>query len=576
MRTLHGKPVSPGYARGQAFVYNKDIYPQVPCHAVDPQQVPDELGRFQEALERSTHELEALRDRLLSDLGQAEAEIFSAHLAMINDRQFISRVKDRISQGMSNVECAVEAETHELISTFSQMNSEYLRERAKDVHDVGRRLLKHLGHGPEETLHLLPPGSVLVARELLPSDTLSLNPLHVTSLVMERGGGTSHTAILARSLGIPAITDVVDATELIAPGTEVIVDSQAGIVVLAADLAEMREFLAGKEQYEHIAEEALAGESQACVTQDGLVIQLLANIGRAEEAPEVIRHHLEGVGLFRTEYLFLQSREPPSMDLQREAYSYVLDQLPGVPVVIRTFDLGGDKKPLFLLPHFEANPNIGLRGLRFALMEGTLFRTQLRAILQAARGRHVSVLFPMVLGQCDFAEAIDNLKRAAQEAGVDALPRIGVLIETPSALFELDDILKQADFVSIGTNDLVQFMLAADRNATNLVSDESVLQPGVLRAISMVIRAADEHGCPVSVCGEAAGNPEIAALLVGLGIRQLSMSPLRSARVRYAIRQCRASELQTIADTALHCGSAAQVIQTLRDARLTDLGKVAV
>jgi phosphoenolpyruvate-protein kinase (PTS system EI component) len=321
-------------------------------------------------------------------------------------------------------------------------------------------------------------------------------------------------------------------------------------------------------EYNRSVAAAESADQLACMTRDGQRISLLANIGRENEAGLVRTNGLESVGLFRTELLFLDSLQAPSLDRQRELYRRIAHDLRGGSLVIRTLDLGGDKFPAFLAPRFEANPNLGVRGLRFSLVDAErLFRTQIRAILQISRECDVKILLPMVIGGSDMRDALTLIRQIAQEEGLSDLPPVGALVETPSAVFSIDEILNQADFLSIGTNDLTQFILAADRNALATFDDYSVLHPSVLRAINLVVKAADKAGKPVSVCGEVAADPRIACLLIGLGVRALSMSPLSASRVRFAIRAMSLETLNGIAKAALSSESP-QLVSALLNQRL--------
>jgi len=550
MKKIQGKPVSPGYARGPAVIFGGRAAREVPRQKIDSGSVEEEQERFENALERSAADLESLQERVSAEVGRDEAEIFAAHLAMLRDGKFLEKVKGRIRHDLINAEYAVSEEIEKLKTALAGVKGGYLGERAIDVEDVGRRLIRHLcgGFDPET----IPADAVIVAEELTPSDTLNVRRDRAAAIVTERGGITSHAAILARSLGIPAVTGLAGLCSMVSPGEEILVDGGAGVVVISPGARETAEIVRSKTAYDRKTGGAIAGEARPCVTRDNVRISLMANIGRPEEAAQVARHHLDGVGLFRTEYLFLEADEPPDVSRQAAAYRSAAESLTGAPLVIRTLDLGGDKKPRFLEPKFERNPNLGMRGLRFSLLEGEMLPDQLRAVCEVAREFDVRVLFPMVLGARDFAAALDVLSQAAAAAGAPA-PPAGALVETPSSVFEIDDILERADFVSVGTNDLVQFMLAADRNAVDMVKDDSVLEPGVLRAVSKVVRSARQAGKPVSVCGEAAGNPHVACLLVGLGVRILSMSPVRAARVGAALRRSRCGDLEDAAARALEC-----------------------
>jgi phosphoenolpyruvate-protein phosphotransferase len=566
MEILDAKPISPGYARGTAFVLNKAEQPEIPRYSIGPDEIPSEHGCFHEALEKSSEELKELQERLVSELGQAESRIFAAHLALLKDPQFISKVKDRISRNMVNVEHALKEEMDDLTALLSELENEYMRERANDIHDIRDRVLKHLGSAADKKLRSLPPGSVIVAEDLLPSDTLNLDREHVAAVVTERGGTTSHMAVLTRSMGVPAVSGVVNACRRIPDGAEVLVDGVNGKVTIGATESNLNRFVAEKDKYNHIGSQAAQEEQTECITSDGTKVELLANIGRAYEAADVLEHNLAGVGLFRTEYIFMQSSEPPACQTQVRAYQEVAERLAPRPVTIRTLDLGGDKMPQFLAPKFENNPSLGNRGLRFSLMERQLLHTQLEAILRTAENfDNVRILLPMVMGKEDLSRAVEQISSAAEELHMHHTPRIGAMIETPSSVFELDEILQVADFVSIGTNDLAQFMLAADRNSLYLLAENAVLHPSVVRAIRTIVQAAQEYDRPVCVCGEEAGNPPIACLLVGLGIRQLSMSPVRAGRLRYALRRNSCSRLQEIAECALKSESPAKIGAALKE-----------
>ncbi|MBS3820811.1 MAG: phosphoenolpyruvate--protein phosphotransferase, partial [Phycisphaerae bacterium] len=532
-------------------------------------QVDSEHGRFHQAIERSAEELQSLRSKIKSELGQAEADIFAAHLSLLHDEAFRQRTRERIERDLVNVEQAVDAEVSDLARALEEVESEYIRERAKDVQDVKRRVLKHLGHGPEEELKRLPAGSVLVTRELLPSDTLGLDREHVTAIVMEHGGETGHAAILARAMGIPAVTGVAGATEVIEPGSHVHVDGQSGEVTVSPNEEAESAFVSVKARQSneatHTVEEEYTGP---CRTQDGTDIRLYANISRPEEASQPEMKSLEGVGLFRTEYLFLGQPIPPIEAQQEEVYAAIASAVAPRPAVIRTLDLGGDKKPAFLTDSFEANPNLGMRGLRFSLAERDLFETQLRAIARTALKGNVCVLFPMVLGVDDFLTAAERFRQICHELELDDVPPIGAMIETPSAVFELDRIATEADFLSVGTNDLVQYVLAADRNTEGLTGRLGV-HPAVVRVLQQIAEGAAAAGREACVCGEVAGAPTFARLLVGLGFRALSMAPRRSPAVWTALFESNLAQLENTARRAVECRNENEVSDILEAAGAT-------
>jgi phosphoenolpyruvate-protein kinase (PTS system EI component) len=343
---------------------------------------------------------------------------------------------------------------------------------------------------------------------------------------------------------------------------QLLVDGEAGRVTVAPSALEVAEFSKSRENYQRCMAIMAADETLPCLTRDGHEISLLANIGRPEEVEQIGIHHLSGVGLFRTEFLFLESHERPSAEAQFEIYARTAKSLGDRPLVIRTFDLGGDKLPPFLAsPTSGPHPSDHLRGLRFSLDERQLFETQLRAIIRTAQTADVRLLFPMVIGSDDFARALASVDEALDELGLFRRPLVGAMIETPAALFDLEGILELADFVSIGTNDLTQYMLATDRGAADMTDECTPWHPAVLRAIQRVVDAAAARNCPVCVCGEAAGEADFACLLVGLGVRELSMTPLRAASVRHALRNLDSPTVRELASQALRCASPKKVRQ---------------
>jgi phosphoenolpyruvate-protein phosphotransferase len=570
MRIITGKPISPGYAQGRAVLLGAGPPVTRPA-GIRPDQASAELARFHAALETSRRELTQLQARIRSELGNDAADIFSAHLLFLEDPQFIDRVESCIRDEQLSLESAIQVTIDELVRLLEEADHTYLRERSADVQDLQRRLLRHIAPPGTGQLASLAPDSILVARELLPSDLLEFDRENLVGIITETGGETGHAAILARALGIPAVTGISDAMQIIRPELPVLIDGQTGEVVLEPAPQRLQASIASKAHYDRLTRHAIDAERQECITRDGVRVHLCANIGRPFEVWQVAAHHLEGIGLFRTEYLFLDEPVAPSFERQCEVYRQLAARLDDLPLVIRTLDLGGDKWPAFLQPRFEANPNLGVRGLRLSLLaDEALFRTQIRAILHAAEGRDVRILLPMVLGRADLQQAIAIIRDVASEERISSPPPVGALVETPSAVFSIDEIIATADFVSIGTNDLTQFILAADRNALALIDDYTVLHPSVLRAVQRVIAAAHAAGKPATICGEAASDPGVACLLVGLGARRLSMSPLSTARVRYAVRNAHLAALEELAWAALDSGSA-QCVSKLVSNALQDI-----
>jgi phosphoenolpyruvate-protein phosphotransferase len=534
---LRGKSISPGFAKGNAYIIGPSRL-AVPRYRITDEAIRDEHDRLASALRLGAEDLARLQQRVRAEVGSTEAEIFDAHLALLNDQQLLQRIGAHIECERINAEWAVEAAVRELAHTLATAENEYLRERARDIEDLGRRVQRHLSQRGQTPVARLPAQSILVARELYPLELVELDRSHLAGIVTEFGGETGHAAILARALGIPAISGISDATRRVAQRDALLLDGEQGIVWRDPPASEIARFVTSARDYATDLCAAVSAEALEARTRDGILIGLHANIGRAFEANDVGRHHLDGVGLFRTEYLFLDELEAPSFDKQRAAYQDAAERLGERPLVIRTLDLGGDKFPRFIASHREANPTLGLRGLRFSLTTGRpLFEIQVRAILAvAAEHRNVRILLPMVLGPADFTAASTIVQDLARRAKLHAMPMLGAMIETPAAVLTISEILAIADFASIGTNDLTQFMLATDRNALGMTDEEAVLHPAVLRAIKLVADAGAAAGKTVCVCGEAAADPAVATLLVGLGVRHLSMSPAASARVRRCIR----------------------------------------
>ena len=539
MLQLDGIPISPGYASGIAVVYDYEIERRLklPYRAISHAEVVTECQRLDDALESSSADLKQVAKTAAGDPRLVDsAALLSVHAAIANEIAVL--VKQHIGRECVNVEQALDAVIRNVVERFARLDNAYFRQREQDVRDVGRRMMRNLADAPLWTEQPLPHGSVIVARELLPSEAVELAKSGVAAMVCEHGGRFSHTAIVARALQIPAITGVRNVTSRVQPGMRLLVDAVIGSLVVAPTPSDEAQFVSRKREYEHRTTLLTEKEQLPCVTQDGIEISLLANIGLPEEVASVVEHNLAGAGLFRTEFLFLESHERPSFERQCEIYDNMARGLGDLPLIIRTFDLGGDKLPPFLLlPGTDTHTSLHLRGLRFSLAERELLDTQLRAILHAAQSWDIRVLFPMVIGSDDFAQAIAAIDDVLQQLGVRQRPPIGAMIETPAALYALDEILELADFVEIGTNDLTQYMLAANRELAKETDDCTARHPAVLRAIKQVVEAADKRQCPVCVCGEEAGDQDFACLLVGLGIRELSLSPCRAAAVRQAIRQ---------------------------------------
>lgn len=569
MPLMEGIPISPGYAVGVVIKYGIEIERrfEIPRRAITEGEIDGECVRLDDALTRANRHLDELGQSVSAESHQIEsAALLTAHSMLATE--VAGLVRKHIGMELVNVEQAL----HSVISVFVEqmkgLPSEYLRAREQDVRDVGRRMMRQLVGTALPIHQALPENSIVVACELLPSETIELARAGVVAIVTERGGTHSHTAIVARSCGIPAVTGIRDVTSLIPAGTRLLVDGESGQVLTEPTDVEERQFTVRAWNYQTAQDAAAADSRQPCVTRDGVEFSLLGNIGHSDDVNGVLQHDLAGVGLFRTEFLCLESEQRPTFEQQCKTYSRIASTLGDRPFVVRTFDLGGDKVPPFLLNEsLSAHTSLHLRGLRFSLAEQQLLETQVRAIAEVAREVDVRILFPMVIGIDDFSRAIAVVDRVIAESGLVRRPQIGAMIETPAALFALDEILELADFVAIGTNDLTQYLLAADRDLTVEPDDCSVLHPAVLRAIDQIVVAATQRDCPVCVCGEDAGNEDFACLLMGLGVTELSMSPARAPSVRHALRHIDSAEARELAKRALRCQAPQQVRSAIHEFR---------
>lgn len=555
MLLMEGIPISPGYASGIALIYDFAIERSldVPHRTISHLELEQESKRVDDALEHTHQDLKLVEETASNEPRLIESlALLSIHSRMA--QEIATLVKQHVGREMVNVEQALDSVIGNFVERLQRIDNVLFRQREQDVRDVGGRIMRHLAGSPPWVNETLPPGSVIVARELMPSETVELAKAGVVAIISEHGGTYSHTAIVARALGIPAITGIANVTSRIPSGTRLLVDGETGRVVIAPSPSDEESFGNRKRKYECLATTIADEERLPCVTQDGVAIVLLANIGRPEEIDGVAEHNLAGVGLFRTEFLILESHQRPSFEKQLKKYARIGRGLDGLPLVIRMFDLGGDKLPPFLLlEESESHGRLHLRGLRFLLSERDLLDTQLRAVTRLAQTSDVRILFPMVIGSDDFSRAIAAVDRVVDQFGLLRKPRIGAMIETPAALYALDEILDLADFAAIGTNDLAQYMLATDRDLADAPDDCTAMHPAVLRAIKQVIEAADRWQCPVCVCGEEAGDVDFACLLIGLGIRELSLSPGRAVAVRRAIRALNAQDVRDVANQALCC-----------------------
>jgi phosphoenolpyruvate-protein phosphotransferase len=553
--TLHGQGLSPGMAEGNAWIYLPTESELTSSHQpIAQDDVEAEISRLDSALAAAIREMDNTQRSLAGDMAAAESALLEVHVAMLNDTSFWNNCKRRVREDLIKAEQAVAEEVGEMSEKLEGLKHEIMRERSADIRDIGRRVLRHIGTAAETApnrLASLPPNTILVAKELLPSDIFHMDRVNLVALVTEHNSPASHVAILARNRNIPAVSDIKDATELLTTGDQLLVDADAGDITVAPTEVQKELFSDRRSQYVTHEPAAEQDSAQETTTKDGVSIGLYANISRADEAHLVSEYRLEGVGLFRSEFLFLDVAQPPDLDTQVAAYSAVARKLNPCPVVIRTMDFGGDKIPRFNRAESDIALRMGRRGLAFSLTEKDMFRTQIQAILRAAQVGDVRIMFPMVTGVADLREARNLVNEVIETEQVAKRISIGAMIETPSAVIQFGDIVKMVDFVSIGTNDLAHFILTTDRQLQKSPGATVFLHPSVLRATEHVVRTAQMQGIALSVCGDAAGNPASVCLLVGMGVRNLSMNPFQAVLIRRFLRQLTLEQMEAATREAL-------------------------
>ena len=559
---VQGIAASPGIAHGQVFLHvEREL--EMPAYQVEPDKRTDEIARLDRSLMVTRQQIQKIKAEVEKNLGADEAQIFDAHLLVIEDQALITETIRELHTTGDNIERCFDRVARRYIEAFSRIDDEYLRERAGDIRDIAQRVLKNLlGQSAAPTLGKLTERRVIVATDVSPSDTAGLDRAHALAIVTDSGSKTSHAVIVARSMQVPAVVGTRDFTKRARDGDWVLVDGYEGVIILHP--SEQTLFRYGKIQlqkksFEHRLLEASRLPS---VTRDGVAVPLRANIEGAKEIAQVREFCGEGVGLFRTEFLFLDSVRMPTEDEQYAAYRAVAEAFAPAPVVIRTLDLGADK-PMAGGAHLfskENNPFLGYRAIRFCLDQVGIFTAQLRAIRRASAHGRVHLMYPMISGREELGRAnavLDECKAELKKKGVpfDAKLMVGSMIEIPSAAVTADLLARDCDFFSIGTNDLIQYLLAIDRVNDRIAHLYEPTHPAVLRTLKHVVGQAHQRRLKVSVCGEMAGDPVYAALLLGLGVDELSMSPPLLPAVKYLVRAMKLTDAKKLAKDALSMDS---------------------
>ncbi|RSL32230.1 phosphoenolpyruvate--protein phosphotransferase [Salibacterium salarium] len=561
--TLEGIAASKGIAFAKAFVLEQ---PEMTIEKKEITNQDSEINRFKEAVNSSKEELQIIKDKTLKEMGEDKAEIFSAHLLVLEDPEIIDGVSSKIKEDSVNAEHAMKEISDMYVTMFEGMDNDYMKERASDIRDVSQRILLHLLGVENTSLAAIQEETVVIAEDLTPSDTAQLDLNYVLGFATDIGGRTSHSAIMARSMEIPAVVGTKEATKAVSTGDTVIIDGMEGHVLVNPEQTVVDSYKEKQAEYIRQKEEWAKLVNEKSITTDEHQVELAANIGTPNDLDGVLSNGAEGIGLYRTEFLYMGRNELPSEEEQFEAYKTVLERMEGKPVVIRTLDVGGDKElPYLNLPH-ELNPFLGFRAIRLCLEEKDMFRTQLRALLRASAFGNLKIMFPMVATLEEFREAksmVDDVRKDLINEGqaVAEKVEIGIMVEIPSTAAIADLFAKEVDFFSIGTNDLIQYTLAADRMSEKVSHLYQPYHPAILRLVKNVIEAAHKEGKWAGMCGEMAGEETAVPLLLGLGLDEFSMSATSVLPARSQVRSLSKQDTELLSEEAIQLPTSKEVAE---------------
>lgn len=558
---LKGIGASPGIAIGKVLVIE---HSEIVIEKKDNIDISLEVKKLNDAVEISKEELQKVKEKVARELGEEESEIFGAHLLVLEDPEFIGEAENKIKNESLNAEYALNEVKDMFVAIFESMDNDYMRERAADIKDVTNRVLRHILGIKVVDLSSLDEEVILVAHDLTPSDTAVMDKTKVLGFLTNIGGRTSHTAIMARTLEIAAIVGLNDITKQVKDGELIVFDGDKGEVIINPSSSEVDNFIEKKRLFEEDKKSLELLKGKPSVTIDGKHVELAGNIGTPNDIDGLIKNDAEGVGLYRTEFLYMDSDELPSEEVQFEAYKTVLEGMSGKPIVIRTLDIGGDKKLSYFEMDEEMNPFLGYRAIRLCLDRTDIFKTQLRALYRASVYGKLRIMFPMIssVEELLLAKSIcEEVKSELRSEGVkysDDL-EIGMMIEIPSAAVISDILAKHVDFFSIGTNDLIQYTCAVDRMNQKISYLYNQFNPAVLRLINMVIKNAHAEGKWVGMCGESAGDQKMIPILLGFGLDEFSMSPISILRARRLVTSVSEADMKSLADDVLKLSTAEEI-----------------
>lgn len=562
-KLIQGIGASPGIVTGKAFLVERSKV-RAPEKRIQPEQVNDEVKRFLGAIQESRNQLMEIKEKILDPEVRRHSFILDVHLMILDDQMLIQDTVETIRKKKVNAEWALDLTLEKLDTAFKAIEDEYLRERRSDLHYVSGRIFRNLLGKKHDDISKIKGKVIVVAHDLSPADTLQMNLKNVAGFITDIGGRVSHTAILSRSLGIPAVVGLEVATSLINGGDLLIIDGDTGEVVINPTEKVSQSFLDRKRRIKSIEREVLKYASLPAETRDGVRVRLHANIEMVEEIPAAKTHGAEGIGLYRTEILYLNRKDLPTEEEHYQTYRRLAENVSPATATIRTLDIGGDKFLSNYSAENEMNPAMGLRAIRFSMKEVDIFKIQLRGILRASAHGKLRILFPMISGIGEIRQAkavLEEVKRSLRKEKIpfDQEIKIGAMIEIPSASVTADILAREVDFFSIGTNDLIQYALAVDRINEHVSYLYEPLHPAILRIIRGVVQSAHQVGIPVAICGEMAAEPAYSLILLGLGLDEFSMNPVAIPKVKKVLRIAKFEETQTLVEQIFQLSTASEI-----------------